>query len=65
LSRSVHDHVINLALLLLDQVDHLVELGSKQVETGQDGSVGPKRVGFHNFLVLDTVSDVDVAGIVN
>ncbi len=48
-------------LLFLNQIDDLVELSGEKIETSKDSSVGSKRVRFHNFFVLDGVSDVYVA----
>ena len=63
LSRSVDDH--ELVLLVAHQLQHLVELGGEQVETGDDASVRPQFILFHHLLVVDCVSDVNVCRIRN
>lgn len=38
---------------LLQQTNHLVNLGRKQIERGHNGTVGPEVVVLHYILVLD------------
>lgn len=54
-------HLLELVLFLRDQTDYLVELGGKQIQRSQDGTVGTKLISLHHVFVLDGVSDIDVA----
>ena len=63
LSWRVYDYVVDLPFFRCDQVNHLVKLSCKQVQAGQNSAVRTQLVRLHDFLVLNGVSDVDIAGI--
>ena len=56
-------YLLDLVLLLLDQVDNLVKLRCKKVKAGENGTVWPQRVRFHDLLILNRVADVNIAGV--
>lgn len=45
---------------LLEEGNDLIDLGRKQVEGGEDTTVGPQIVLFHNLFVVYAVADIDV-----
>ena len=53
--------LLELALFGTNERDYLVKLSSKEIKGSQDGSVWSELISLHDILVLDRVTNVNVA----